>query len=586
MKISDTIKINKINKKFDENNHPYLGCFSLFRNKALYGFHSISDISGKKIKLIDAKKILDWLVIYSTKKVLFRKINPLYKKDSIVQFKYVYEEYSPSEAISLLNDIEILIDEPTEKKDDNIKYIKLSKIIPKSPKYCTSYQSLIFNPAIQSGKYGKFFNTFQEIPVIPVSISNDDSEMLLVNNYIENLCGKESNPNVYHEYYNYLLNWLSWVFVNKKCSGIMIYFVGDGGSGKSIMANFISLLFSREYSTVLSSDSFNNCKFNSQIDGKLIVTIEEFKIENIKLFREKVNRTSVKEITRKGKDNETKETYENYIASSYELDKNIDFQDRRCCVIQCGYKMDDQYAKRVFNVLQKESTINKFRSILIKRYENIRNTFNIAKFPVSKLKILMSEYSLTDFQQFLIKEYYLYSDSRYNNDILFSDFYYAYIMHIKNTYYEDNEESTSKKEITSHAFAKLYKSSGIDKKRKRISYGIHDYVVVFPNRLYDTIFDKDNLIRLCIDYNTVNGVPTKKELFDEFCKNNHNHDNANAEKSKEFNEADLSSKLLANIQYEKRTDSTIFELALGANKNKLSSQEPETPKKLLMECQN
>jgi hypothetical protein len=458
-------------------------------------YHSYTDFSGARFNTrTDFIMNIRKCILQGPKSFIFRLKNTAYKSKKSV-FKYNYEEYSLTEATTMMNKVKVFIKNTKDPKDEKAKFkaYKLSNAL--CDFVTTIYSGFTCDPSQNFGTLRDddddlIFNTFREIPVTPVALSSDDKQVLTVNKFIEDLCGKERNPKSYIEYYDYLLNYMSWIFANKRSSGVMILLIGDKGAGKTLMSNFIAKLFTREYSCNTKNDTFFNNKFNSQIKGKLIITIDEFKLLDMDSFKDLVEKKDVRELTQKGKDTVTVETFENYIATSNTLDQKLSCQDRRCCVINSGYKIDSTYAAEVLvPILHDAAFQNKFRNILIERWKNIKDTFDISKFPVSKLKMQMTENSMNDFQRYLVKEYYyLKSDTK----IIFSDF--------KKDYEAFAEQE---KPLSSAAFKKIYsRYDGLSKYTTTVNKKSKNILSIKNiDRLYGTFIEKKDIPKLCIEYN-------------------------------------------------------------------------------------
>jgi hypothetical protein len=505
----------------------------------------------------------------------------LFKSSCESEYKYSYVQTQIQDAMKQYNSHNVFIKQSTEGEEKKIKKYKLGAAIIQ---FCTSQvSSVIFNPTLPFGiqqdkEYNKsIFNTFREIPVTPVQLNQEDKDLIIVNRFIEDLCGKELNPNTYREYYDYVLNYLSWIYANKRSSGIMLLFAGSQGSGKTLMADFIKSIFTHEYSINSSNDTFFNNKFNSQIVGKLIVTIDEFKVESLDKYKNTVESKDMVEITTKGKNTISMRTYHNYIATSNTIDQKLDSEDRRTCVINSGYKIDKSYASKVLvPILKDKSTINKFRNVLIERWKNIKDTFNVSSFPVSELKVAMTQNNLSDFNSYLIKEYYYIKST---DNILFNNFRENYCTYVDDVNGNDNKNKTT---ITDKSFHKLYSSLGIKKKQIR-SNGTRPYILEINNidKLYERLIDnKKALINACIELND-NKTITDENLFKSFVKENDSQENENENKTTEEQPIDEST-LLERLTVSKtiyKKECSLIETLLNIN-NKISIEDKEVIMKL------
>lgn len=483
-------------------------------NSITYGFNTFRNFECKKFRTIDSfcDKI-NCCVFRSTFTYLLKIENPSINSD----FKFIYSEKTIIETKQLLNDVIVYIRNTNEITDETTEFKKYTlwnalKVFPLKQ----FYSGFIFDPSFKTKENitrngNLIFNTFQDIPYILTSLSDISSEsysqLFVVNKYIEDICGKERNPKSYKEYYDYLLNYMSWIFANKRSSGVMILLVGDQGEGKTLLSNFIADIFTREYSCNTSNNNFFMSNFNSHIRGKLIITIDEFKMLSKDRFKDLVEKKQVRETIQKGKDSITVETFENYIATSNSIDQQLSCQDRRVCVINSGYKIDSTYAAKVLvPILQNRDFQNTFRNILVKRWENIKDTFDVSKFPVSKLKLQMSENSFTDFERYLIKEYYnIKSEER----IIFSDFKKGYENYID-----------EQKPLSNTEFKRIYSNYDNIGKKKLSVKGKCKYVLHIKNinRLYSGFIDSKMLPKLCIEYNE--GCVSNKMLFNVFSEEN------------------------------------------------------------------
>jgi len=556
-------------------------------------------INGKNIgeeeynKLFPKKQILETFdefrnKVFNSEKHFTEEINKcvtltptshiikLFKSSSESEYKYSYVQTPISDAMKQYNAHNVFIKQKsTEDGEIKNKKYKLGVAITQ---FCSSQvSSLIFNPQLPFGiqqdiEFNKpIFNIFRNIPVTEVQLKEDDNDIIIVNKFLEDLCGKELNPTSYREYYDYVLNYLSWIFANKKSSGVMLLFAGSQGSGKTLMSDFIKSIFTHEYSINSSNDTFFNNKFNSQIVGKLIVTIDEFKVESLDKYKNTIESKDMIEITTKGKNTVSMKTYHNYIATSNTLDQKLDSEDRRTCVINSGYKINKDYASKVLvPILKSKSTINKFRNILIQRWENIKNSFNVSMFPISELKVQMTQNNLSDFNSYLIKEYY-YIKSKKN--ILFTDFKENYCIYV-----DDINNNENKTTITDKSFYKLYSNIGINKKRIRIN-GTLKYIIDINNidKMYERLIDKSILEKTCIELND-NNTLTDPDLYDKFINEvvigkDEEEDNLKTEDKKEHIEDNipLLDKLL-NSKSHKLENKSLIELMIEVQ-DKISKED-------------
>lgn len=555
----------------------------LFPNK----IESLSQIQNKFI----SKKIADYVIstnIISDKEDMLIK---QFSKD-MSSFDYTYILYKQKKKVghAELKTTIFYIEDGIDKKTGKKKYIKTDA----SSYYIhnfSKYEEVFFDPHRAEGEYLKenghrCFNSYLEIPYTIEEITNDDKDLILMNDFLEKICGKELNPLSYMEYYNYLLNWLAYLFINKVSTGVMVLFIGDGGSGKSMSCQFIKQIFTNEYSIDYSSENFNNCKFNAQIANKLICSIVEFKIGSVRIAKEKIDRTISKEITGKGSMSETKRTFENYVGAANEIDQKIDINDRRFFIINSGYKISDEYGSRVFSLITNQKFIKKFRGILVKRYENIKDTFKLNSFPISKLKMKMNENIMSEFTRFLIKQYYLISNKQYSyykhnfiNDLskYIHGNMYTKIQH-KDKKDLDKLISSEFKNNNLTTFAKATPTSEKNRNNK-----FRSYVICFPERLFEK-YPKDYLINYCKELNSEIDLDNETEykIFEQFEEENTNKIENNKKDEQYVDNLSVTEKFLSlkhkDTNIIPNPEKELFDLFFN---NKLTPEQIEEFKKIL-----
>lgn len=485
-------------------------------------FHTYTDFGSAYFKNINTfVECINKCVIIGQYSYLFRTSNINYDRNKSV-YQYSYTELSPVKAKTLLSNIKLFINVKDKKKEEVKKKVSLfTAIYENSNGRVLKYKDFIYHPDLPSGKNkindNYYFNRFNDIIIKPTILDNNDKKLMIVNSYIEDICGKHSNPKEYIKFYNYLLDYLSWIYANKKSSGIMLLLVGVQGSGKTLLTNFIMDIFTHENSANVSNDTFFNNKFNSQIVGKLIISIDEFKMENIARFKNLVENKNLREITQKGKDTISTNTFENYICTSNEIGQHLDSTDRRVCVIESGYKINTTYANNTLVPLLKDQDIlNTFRHILVERWKNIKDKFIVSNFPISKLKVNMSENSLSDFQRFLIKEYYVLSSTHYKLKS-FHDNYKQYL----------SANNNKQINVSTAVFKNLYVSSGLNCKRKRSGNERLNFIELLDKQKTYNFINIKCISDLCISINEDNENIvdiTEPALFEEFRKKNKKDD--------------------------------------------------------------
>jgi len=281
-----------------------------------------------------------------------------------------------------------------EKNDESTSFFKTwSKDRTKR-----TYKNLVFDPSTTENIDNQY-NIFKGFNFIK-KIEDDEYEEEGVNlflNHLKLLCNHEEEAT------QYLIQYIADIFQNpQNLPGIAIVMIGDQGTGKDIVVEFIQNIIGKEYLT--KTANFNSLfgTFNCALKNKLVIRINEVSGKDGYGQKEKLKDLITESdiiINEKGLKQYTLKNYARLIMySNSENPIEIPTDNRRYWVVKTADKMNDDYyikiRKNMINSKVLHSIYSYFMNLDISK-------FNIRKFPVTKKMKIMEEHNINPIYYYL-----------------------------------------------------------------------------------------------------------------------------------------------------------------------------------------
>jgi hypothetical protein len=389
------VTLNKIKEKYEDM------CVSDVKPYLLQDF--IDDHSGKSTISDELWEDINKVIFVANDKFIVKIADANYKL-----YPYIYVTLSIHQLLDMMSVFHHLeVRETKESTTETIRdarYLLCQNIINK-------YHGCVFDPSecrlIVNKDNKTYVNTYVPIPhkIVPVEDITIDEDLRVINKFIEEqICSKGYKPG-YLERYNYLLNWLAYVLQTRQRTGIMLLLCGHKGSGKSLMNALIANLVTDKYVSTLNSTSDMFSNFNGYRHEKLLVVIDEHKLETKYMndFKNIVSRNETAEINKKFGTKGKCKVSDNYVGACNSIENvNLEFGDRRHAIFECGKKIDNVYGKQIYDLINKTEFLSKFYSLLMKRDIS---KFKTDKLPYSELRTGSVISKLNSFQTFLLTNF-------------------------------------------------------------------------------------------------------------------------------------------------------------------------------------
>lgn len=351
-----------------------------------------------------------------------KKIYVKHKYSKNELFPYVYEEYSKKELLDVMDGYVSVSSNGEEGKK-----LKFSDIL--RSRNMKRYKGIYFDPTDSSDKKD-YLNKYVTIPhkllaVDKISINDD---LITFNEFIETSICSKGYKKGYYERYTYLMDWLAFLVQKRQRTGIMLLLCGHKGSGKSLFCKLASNLVTRRYSAQLPSTDTMFGDFNGYRKEKLLVVIDEHKL-NYKYsdrFKNIVSRNDEEELNIKYGSKRIHQVYDNYIGACNTIENvNLEFGDRRHSIFECGQKIDPSLGSKINRIICNQDLLSVFYSLLMNR--DIRE-FKPDKIPDSDLRASSMIVKLNSFHTFILKNFKYISNNKFIEKKMLLAMYNSHLM--------------------------------------------------------------------------------------------------------------------------------------------------------------
>lgn len=272
-----------------------------------------------------------------------------------------------------------------------------------------------------------YINTFEGFKAQPVDESVDMEKIQPLLDHIFEVLADGSKEN-----YEYILSWLAHIVKNpRQKTGVALVLLSEAqGAGKGIFTNFLlEKVFGRSVSTCIGDLERVVHRFNSSLDKKLLVVLDEVKPVDAGAYHKTFDTLKYMiteptlQIERKGLETVEEESYLNFfITTNNSFAVRVEQTDRRYALFRCSDKKvgDENYFKEFGKSLD-QVCANNFISFLL-RFEGV----SLRKIPETSLRQECKTSSKSSIQLFMDEfdpsEYEANKDGWIPSADIYSDF--------------------------------------------------------------------------------------------------------------------------------------------------------------------